>query len=143
MGKNGSINVNKYFEVEENIYAAGDIVNFHNSITNAQMRIEHWRTAEQQGRIAGFNMGGIKTEFKSVPFFWTAQAGIALRYVGHAEKWNEIITWGDIQSQNFISFYFQDETLLAAAACGNTKEMDAIEALMIMNKDPLKTGNKK
>ncbi len=115
LGKNGSIDVNNYFEAGENIYAAGDIVNFHNSITNTQMRIEHFRTAEQQGRIAGFNMAGVKTEFKSIPFFWTAQAGIALRYVGHAEKWSEIITWGDIQSQNFISFYFQDDLLLAAA----------------------------
>ena len=138
LGKNGSINVNKYFEVEENIYAAGDIVNFHNSVTNTQMRIEHWRTAEQQGRIAGFNMAGVKTEFKSVPFFWTAQAGTTLRYVGHAEKWNDIIIWGDIKSQKFISFYFQDDMLLAAAACGNNKEMDAIEALMIMNKVPSK-----
>jgi apoptosis-inducing factor 3 len=136
--KNGSINVNNYFGVEENIYAAGDIVNFHNSITNTQMRIEHWRTAEQQGRIAGFNMAGQKTEFKSVPFFWTVQAGIALRYVGHADKWNEIITWGDIQSHNFISFYFQDDLLFAAAGCGYVKEMDAIEALMVMKKVPSK-----
>ena len=134
----GSILVNKYFEVEENMYAAGDMVTFHNSTENSKMRIEHWRTAEQHGRIAGFNMAGRKAEYTSVPFFWTQQDGINLNYVGHATKWDDIITWGNVDSKDFISFYFNDNKLLAAVAMNHDKEMDAIEALMIMEKIPSK-----
>ena len=136
--KDKSISVNKYFEVEENIYAAGDIATFYNSTQNTEMRIEHWRTAEQHGRIAGFNMAGKKIEYKSVPFFWTQQKGIKLRYVGHATEWDEIITWGNIDSKDFISFYYKGDNLLAAASINHDKEMDAIEALMVMKKIPSK-----
>ncbi|MEO8398473.1 MAG: oxidoreductase C-terminal domain-containing protein, partial [Ignavibacteriaceae bacterium] len=79
-----------------------------------------------------------KTEYKSVPFFWTNQADLSLRYVGHAEQWNNIITWGNISSKKFISFYYKDETFLAAAAMDYDKELAALEALIKLNKVPPK-----
>ena len=57
----------------EDVYAAGDIATYTDWRTGEEMRIEHWRTALQQGRIAARNMIGKKEKNKCVPFFWTAQ----------------------------------------------------------------------
>jgi apoptosis-inducing factor 3 len=127
--KDGGINVNSYLQIEQDIYAAGDIARFNDPILNRRIRIEHWRTAEQQGRLAGMNMAGNENEYNSIPFFWTAQAGLNLRYVGHAEDWDEITTWGKISDKNFISFFIKDNKIAAAAGIGKDTEMAAIHHL--------------
>ncbi len=45
------------------LFAAGDIATFPYGGNN--IRIEHWRLAEQMGRIAGFNMAGKKINLKT------------------------------------------------------------------------------
>jgi len=132
----GSVKVDRYFHAGNNVFAAGDIATFPDWHTGQGIRIEHWRTAEQQGRIAAFNMAGKKTAYESVPFFWTVQAGLHLRYVGHAADWDEIILHGDVSQQNFIVFYVKNNQVHAAAACQRDKELCAVEELMRLKKMP-------
>ncbi len=130
IGNDGSVTVDEFLMSEENIYAAGDIASFPDWRTPSRSRIEHWRTAEQQGRIAAHNMMGQTVTYRSIPFFWTAQAGLHLRYVGHAAQWDEIITQGKIEDANFISYFVKDDKVLAAAGIGRDKQMIAIGELM-------------
>jgi NADPH-dependent 2,4-dienoyl-CoA reductase/sulfur reductase-like enzyme len=58
------------------------------------VRIEHWRLAQQHGRHAARVMLGHEAPFEDVPFFWTGQFGLSLRYVGHAEDFEEVIVDG-------------------------------------------------
>jgi NADPH-dependent 2,4-dienoyl-CoA reductase/sulfur reductase-like enzyme len=132
----GSIKTNSCFEITEDVYAAGDIAKFPYWYNEEYTRIEHWRTAEQQGRIAALNMSGNKKEFKGIPFFWTSQAGITLNYIGYTADWDEIIIQGDISSKNFIAFYIKNKKMLAAASCDREKEMTALHELMRLNKAP-------
>jgi NADPH-dependent 2,4-dienoyl-CoA reductase/sulfur reductase-like enzyme/nitrite reductase/ring-hydroxylating ferredoxin subunit len=112
------------------VYAAGDIARWDDGA--AGVRIEHWRTAEQQGIVAARNMlGRAEVMLGHVPFFWTNQWKIALRYVGHAEKWDEIIyRYGKPETKDFIAFYVQGGKLLAAAGMNRDTEMDAIEFIL-------------
>jgi apoptosis-inducing factor 3 len=130
----GGIKVNEYMEAKEDVFAAGDIAQFH--YNDEEVRIEHWRVAEQQGRIAGFNMAGRKTEFNKIPFFWTAQAGLNLRYSGYAKNRDNTITWGDVKSREFITFLIKNNKTVAAIGCNRDAEMDAVELLMSHNKMP-------
>jgi NADPH-dependent 2,4-dienoyl-CoA reductase/sulfur reductase-like enzyme/nitrite reductase/ring-hydroxylating ferredoxin subunit len=132
----GGIKVDKYFHAGNDIYAAGDIASFHYWHSGSDVRIEHWRTAEQQGRIAAHNMAGNEIAFRSIPFFWTAQAGITLRYVGHAKEWDEIILSGNVQKKDFVAYYARDGLVRAAAGCNRDREMAAIEELMRLKKMP-------
>jgi NADPH-dependent 2,4-dienoyl-CoA reductase/sulfur reductase-like enzyme len=100
------------------------------------MRIEHWRTAEQQGRIAAHNMMEKKIPYRGVPFFWTAQVGLSMNYVGHAKDWEEIIIKGDVASKEFIAFYIKNNKVYAAAGNSRDKELAAIEELFRLNKMP-------
>jgi len=126
----GSIEVDEHMHLKDNIFAAGDIARFKDWRTGEWTRIEHWRTAEQQGRIAAKNMAEQKTAFDSVPFFWTNQAGLNFQYVGHAEDWDDIIIDGDLDKQDFVAYYIKGNKILAAAGNGRGKEMAAIEELM-------------
>jgi NADPH-dependent 2,4-dienoyl-CoA reductase/sulfur reductase-like enzyme len=135
-GDDGSVIVDQYLMSEEDIYAAGDIACFPDWRTHGQSRIEHWRTAEQQGRIAACNMLDKGDPYRSIPFFWTTQAGLHFRYVGHAPEWDEIITLGRIEDANFISYFVKDDMILAAAGIGRDKQMIAIEELMRLNRMP-------
>jgi NADPH-dependent 2,4-dienoyl-CoA reductase/sulfur reductase-like enzyme len=137
----GSVKVNEYLEAAEDVFASGDIVTFPHNGEN--VRIEHWRIAEQQGRIAGFNMAGKKMKFDKLPFFWTEQAGLNIRYVGFAKKWDETITWGDVSSKEFIVFLAKDNKIIAAIGSNRDTEMAAIEFLMINKKMPAANDMKK
>jgi apoptosis-inducing factor 3 len=132
----GSIKTDAYFRAAEDVYAAGDIARFRDWCFGEHIRIEHWRTAEQQGRDAALNMAGKPTANMSIPFFWTKQANISIRYVGHVRNWDEIIYDGDVASRNFIAFYVRNDEVHAAAGCKRDKQMAAILELMRLKKMP-------
>ena len=125
-----SIKVNEYLQAAENIYAAGDIATYPDWRTGESTRVEHWRVALQQGRIAGRNMSGHKEKYTSTPFFWTKQADISLNYVGFARDWDELVIDGSLQEQDFLAYYIQNNQLLAVAGNKRSKEMDAINLVM-------------
>ena len=132
----GGIKVDDTFWAAEDIYAAGDIAVFPFWMTGEDIRIEHWRTALQQGRYAGLSMAGKNTKYESVPFFWTSQAGLTIRYVGYAKNWDDIIYWGDVSSKEFIAFYVKGNKVVAAAGINRDKEIAAVEMLMKLSKMP-------
>lgn len=128
--RDGGVIVDEHMCAAEGVYAAGDIACFPNPLTHERQRIEHWRTAMQQGRIAAHNMAGRKTPYESVPFFWTRQFDVGLLYVGHAQQWDEIIYHGDLSTRDFLAFYVKDNRVLAVAGMNRDREMAAAEELM-------------
>jgi NADPH-dependent 2,4-dienoyl-CoA reductase/sulfur reductase-like enzyme/nitrite reductase/ring-hydroxylating ferredoxin subunit len=132
----GSIRTDACFCAADDVYAAGDIARFPDWRSGEHIRIEHWRTAEQQGRDAALHMAGKPTVNMNVPFFWTKQANLSIRYVGHAQDWDEIIFNGDIASRSFIAFYIRNNEVRAAAGCKRDKQMAAIMELMRLKQMP-------
>ena len=53
LNKDGSITVDEYMCAADDVYAAGDVASFPSAMTGERQRIEHWRTALQQGQIGG------------------------------------------------------------------------------------------
>jgi len=133
-GSDGSITVDSSLRAAPDVFVAGDIARF--PYRNSYVRIEHWRVALQLGRIAGQNMAGRKVECDLVPFFWTEQAGLTLQYVGHADRWDDIVTYGTVDEQDFISFFVRENTVLAAVGSNRDTEMAAIEELIRRNTLP-------
>ena len=139
-----SVPVNEYLQTEiKDIYAAGDLASFPYAPMGESTRIEHWRLAAQHGRIAAKNMlhhNGNKSSTvavdKIVPFFWSGQYDLKLRYVGHAEKWDEIFIDGDLKRQEFLAFYLRDNKVMAVAGIDRDREIAAISELMRLDKMP-------
>ncbi|MDB9524738.1 FAD-dependent oxidoreductase [Oscillatoria sp. CS-180] len=128
--------VDKFLQAAPHVYAAGDIARFPNPMTGEPVRIEHWRLALQHGRIAANNMVDESIPLMSIPFFWTGQFGLKLRYVGHAEAWDEVVIQGDLEKQEFLAFYVQSDRILAVAGIGRDRDIAAISELMRLNQMP-------
>jgi NADPH-dependent 2,4-dienoyl-CoA reductase/sulfur reductase-like enzyme/nitrite reductase/ring-hydroxylating ferredoxin subunit len=134
--EDGSIKTDSYLQVKEDVYASGDIVTFPDIRTENYTRIEHWRLAQQLGRVAGANMAGRSLKYEEIPFFWTVQAGMTLRYVGFVKDWDEIIIDGNITDKKFIVYFVKNNVIMAAAGINRDKEMDAVHLLMKEQKLP-------
>ncbi len=78
-----SLRVDGAMRVADGLWAAGDIATF--PLNNQYLRIEHWRLAQQQARIAAANMLGADEHYLDVPFFWTWHFGKTYDYLGHAQ----------------------------------------------------------
>jgi NADPH-dependent 2,4-dienoyl-CoA reductase/sulfur reductase-like enzyme/nitrite reductase/ring-hydroxylating ferredoxin subunit len=128
--KDGGVPVNARLQAAPNVYAAGDIARFPLAATGQPARIEHWRLAQQHGRVAARNMLGQQEEYTAAPFFWTQQYGKSLRYAGHAEQWDDIIYHGEVEKQEFLAFYVQAGRIAAVAGMGRDADMIYITELL-------------
>ena len=136
--KDKSIPVNKYLQTENQaVFAAGDIASFPYAPMGESTRIEHWRLAAQHGRIAATNMLGKDRQVdRIVPFFWSGQYDLKLRYVGHCEDWDEIKIDGDLTQPEFLTYYLKGDRIMAVAGIDRDKEIAAISELMRLQKMP-------
>ena len=61
-------------------------------------------------------MLGVREKFDAVPFFWSQHYDIPINYVGHAEKWDELVVEGDIAGKDCLVRYKAAGRTLAAAS---------------------------
>lgn len=135
--ENGAVPVNARLQTKyDGLYAAGDIAVVPDRASGAALRIEHWVVAERQGQHAARAMLGSSDPYNEVPFFWTRQTGVSLKYAGYVREWDEIAYRGDVDSGKFIAGYYRGGTLLAAASLGMPRELAAVKVVM-GNKTPL------
>ena len=105
------------------VYAAGDIAAYPDPLTGEPTRIEHWVVAERQGQAVAANMLGLKKRYRAVPFFWTKQYDVSVRYVGRTSQWDEVVIDGDVSGRDFIARYYDQGVHRASAAVGRDREM--------------------
>lgn len=128
---NRGVAVDQYLETSEaGVFAAGDIARYPDERYGLDVRVEHWVVAERQGQTAAKNMLGRGEPFTSVPFFWSNHYDFQIRYVGYAEKWDNIKVAGDISAGDCVVSYVKGKKTLAVATVGRTRaSLDAEVAL--------------
>ena len=67
----------------DGVYAAGDVANADHPVLGHPLRVEHWDTAIQHGRVVAANLLGKGTEHDALPYFFTDQYDLGLEYVGN------------------------------------------------------------
>ncbi|PPK84284.1 NAD/ferredoxin-dependent reductase-like protein [Neolewinella xylanilytica] len=115
-------------------WAAGDIATYPDR--EGMVRIEHWKVAGQQGRIAGRNMAGSSEAYTMVPYFWTNQQGTNLRYVGHGTDYDNIVFDGTPGKGPFLAFYVKDRHVQACLGVQRDTDVAAVNELMALGKMP-------
>ncbi|MDW5596922.1 FAD-dependent oxidoreductase [Conexibacter stalactiti] len=106
------------------VLAAGDCARWHNPRYGRSMRIEHWDTAARHGEAAAANALGIDTPFAPLPFFWSEQHGVVVRYAGHAPEWDAVELDGE-GPHEWVARYLHDGRLVAACVAGRPRDFAA------------------
>ncbi|WP_334598602.1 FAD-dependent oxidoreductase [Pseudomonas alvandae] len=127
-----SLIVDDGMRVTDGVWAVGDIATF--PLNGQPRRIEHWRLAQQQARIAATNMLGGEEHYLDVPFFWTYHFGKRYDYLGHAEEWDEVQFKGTPEHPPFIALLGKGGLVAAVVACDEGRAMAALAQRM---KQPL------
>ena len=108
--------VDEYLQTSaKNILAAGDLARwpYYGGAEKQSVRIEHWAVAQRQGQVAAENMCGAETPYNAVPFFWSKQYDINIRYSGHADKWDSCEIDGSMEEDSFSIRYKKDQNVVA------------------------------
>ena len=58
--------------------------------------------------------------------------GLSIRYLGHAERWSEVVVEGKLGGK-FRTFYLEKDYVLLVAGSGVDKEIVAAEIAMLSN----------
>ncbi len=121
----GGLAADASLAVAPGLWAAGDIAS-----PAGWPRIEHWRVAQQHGRIAALGMMGVAAAYEGVPFFWSAQAGKRLHMLGHADGWDEVAYDGDVEGFDFAAWYLKAGRVAAVLLCARDRAAAALSDAM-------------
>jgi 3-phenylpropionate/trans-cinnamate dioxygenase ferredoxin reductase subunit len=104
---------------DPHIFAAGDCCSFPAfHYGGRRVRLEAWRSAQEQGTLAARNMLGADEALTAVPWFWSDQYDLGLQIAGLAEGAATMVR-RDCSADAFILFHLAaDGRLLAASGIG-------------------------
>lgn len=100
------------------VYAAGDVARFPDRRTGENIRIEHWVHAERQGQHVARMILGHDAPFADAPFFWSVNQDATIRYVGHAEKFDQPKVDGSLERRDAEVKFTNAGRLMALATVG-------------------------
>lgn len=113
-----------------NVFAAGDVLRWPNSLfadVEADMRVEHWTNAAEQGAHAANNLlatlnGGDMTPYEAVPFFWSDQFDARIQCLGRpsADATVDVVA-GSPADGKWCAIYSVDNRLTAVLGVSQPK----------------------
>ena len=90
---------------QPDIYAAGDVANFHNPALDKRLRVEHEDNANTMGRMAGQAMAGRTITYDHLPFFYSDLFDLGYEAVGEVDSRLETIAdWKDPYREGVIYY---------------------------------------
>lgn len=101
---------------DPHIFAAGDCCSFtHPLYDNRRIRLEAWRSAQDQGAVAAENMLGGDRTYEAVPWFWSDQYELTLQIAGLPTDGLRMVT-RQLRDGAFIDFEFDASGRLVCAS---------------------------
>lgn len=120
----GTVLVNERFETSvPDVYAVGDLANFHDPVFGHRRLIQHWTNANHHGERLGRILAGENTPYDLVAYFFSEVFGTKLGLLGDLEAGHDqLIMRGSLEEGGLIGFYLREKRLVAALVSGQTPE---------------------
>jgi 3-phenylpropionate/trans-cinnamate dioxygenase ferredoxin reductase subunit len=112
------------------IFAAGDVARAHHPLLGADIRVEHWANALEQGPAAARNMLDRDDPYDRVPYFFSDQYDVGMEYAGYPVEWDRVVFRGDPSTFEFIAFWLRGDRLVAGMNVNVWDVTDHVQALI-------------
>ena len=108
------------------VRAAGDVANVDHPRLGRPVRVEHWDTAIQHGKVAAANVLGRDAVADALPYFFTDQYDFGMEYVGNPgpDGFDRVVLRGDPASYAFTAWWLRGDEVVAGM---HANDWDAIE----------------
>ena len=104
---------------DPDIFAAGDCASFINErFAGRRIRLEAWRSAQEQAATAADNMLGAGKVHVSVPWFWSDQYDLSLQIAGLPDMGSQIVTRIPSEGAIILFHLTSDGELVGASGIG-------------------------
>ena len=91
------------------IYAAGDIANFHDKVLNVRRRVEHEDAANSMGKAAGRAMAGEGKPYDYSPMFYSDLFDLGYEAVGELDSRLETVTDWQQEYDTGVIYYLKEK----------------------------------
>ncbi len=107
------------------VYAIGDVANADHPVLGRPVRVEHWDTAIQHGKVAARNILGEQVRVEALPYFFTDQYDLGMEYVGSPgpDGYDRVVLRGDTDGRVFTAWWLRDGLVVAGM---HANDWDAI-----------------
>ena len=106
---------------EENIYAAGDCVNYYFSRYGSRQRLESVQNAIDQATTVSASIMGAPITYKSIPWFWSDQYDLKIQIAGLSQDSDLLVTRGNKDDCKFSVCHFKNSRLMAVECVNDQK----------------------
>lgn len=113
------------------IFAAGDVCSFPHPLYGRRVRLECWKNADGQGRIAARNMLGEDLAYGDMPWFWSDQYELSIQIAG-LPAFSSATVARETADALLLFHLSADGTLIAASGVGRAVGRDIRIAQMLM-----------
>jgi NADPH-dependent 2,4-dienoyl-CoA reductase/sulfur reductase-like enzyme len=98
------------------VYAGGDVANYHDLTFGKRRRVEHWDNAVKQGQYLAQHLSGRAEPFKNIPYFFSDVFDLSYEFWGDTEGAERTEYRGDVNSSSFSAWWLKGDKLVAAFA---------------------------
>lgn len=123
---------------DDAVFAAGDVANVEHPVLGRRLRVEHWDTAIQHGKVAAANLAGGYAQADQLPYFFTDQYDFGMEYVGNAgpDDYDRVVLRGDVPGRVFTAWWLDGNRVVAGMQANDWDAIDDVRRIVGSTVDP-------
>jgi len=115
---------------DPDIFAAGDVANFHNVALDTRQRVEHENAAISMGHHAGLAMAGSNEPYTTLPFFYSDLFYLGYEAVGMLDDRLEVVEQWTEPFREGVVYYLDDGRVRGVLLWNTWGQVDAARELV-------------
>ena len=112
------------------VFAAGDVANFHNPALGHRLRVEHEDNANTMGQTAGRNMAGRAEPYHHLPFFYSDLFDLGYEGVGELDSRLQTVEDWKQPFREGVVYYLRDGRVRGVLLWNVWEQVDKARALI-------------